>query len=100
MQQVTIYVKPWCPFCRRAKALLERKGVRADEIDVSGDPAAEAHMIERARGARTVPQIFVGERHVGGCEELHALEARGELDGLLLRHGDDRQAADQEGARS
>jgi len=84
MAGVTIYSTPFCGHCRRAKALLERKGIAHDEIDVSADPAVEAEMVRRARGARTVPQIFIGDRHVGGSAELHALEARGELDALLL----------------
>jgi glutaredoxin 3 len=83
MRPVTMYTKPWCGFCARAKALLDHKDVPYDEIDVSGDLDLERTMIDRARGAYTVPQIFVGDDHVGGSDELHALEARGELDALL-----------------
>lgn len=83
MPDVVIYTKPTCPFCIRAKALLARKGVPFTEIDIAGDPAERAAMIERANGRTTVPQIFIGERHVGGSDDLHALESRGELDGLL-----------------
>jgi len=81
---VTIYTTPWCPYCHRAKALLARKGVSFDEIDVSGDAALRQAMSERAHGRRTVPQIFVGERHVGGCDDLHELERQGKLDPLLV----------------
>jgi len=81
---VTIYTTPWCPYCHRAKALLARKGVSFDEVDVSGDAALRQAMSERAHGRRTVPQIFVGERHVGGCDDLHELERQGKLDPLLV----------------
>jgi glutaredoxin 3 len=96
----TIYVKPWCPYCHRAKSLLSRKGVAIEEIDVSDDPVREAEMIERARGRRTVPQIFLGTRHVGGCDDLLALEARGELDRVLLEEGFGREESGREGAHT
>jgi len=83
MPNVTIYTTQWCGYCVRAKALLQRKGVPFQEIDVSFDPAERQRMTARANGRRTVPQIFIGERHVGGCDELHDLERRGELDSLL-----------------
>ncbi|MCP8938919.1 glutaredoxin 3 [Alsobacter sp. SYSU M60028] len=78
---VTIYTKSWCPYCHAAKALLQRKGVAFDEIDVA-DPAKQEAMSRKA-GRRTVPQIFIGDTHVGGSDDLHALEAAGKLDALL-----------------
>jgi glutaredoxin 3 len=83
MKPVEIYTTPTCPYCQAAKRLLARKGVTYSEIDVSGDPTLRAAMTERASGRRTVPQIFVGEVHVGGCDDLHALEDAGKLDPLL-----------------
>lgn len=79
---VVMYRTPICPYCIRAKALLERKGVSFEEVDVSGDDRKRAWLIETT-GQRTVPQIFINGRSVGGCDELHALERRGELDRLL-----------------
>jgi glutaredoxin 3 len=83
MAEIVIYTKPWCPYCRRARALLESKGVDYEEIDVKDRPEREREMIGRARGRTTVPQIFIDGRHVGGCDDLHELERRGQLDGLL-----------------
>ena len=83
MQPVTVYSKAWCPYCQAAKALLARKGVDFEEIDIDREPARRAEMAERAGGRRTVPQIFIGTTHVGGCDELHELEAQGGLDPLL-----------------
>ncbi|WP_045393389.1 glutaredoxin 3 [Falsirhodobacter sp. alg1] len=83
MKTVEIYTTPTCPFCHSAKGLLNSKGVAYTEIDVSRDPALRTAMTERANGVRTVPQIFVGDTHVGGSSELHALDARGGLDPLL-----------------
>lgn len=83
MSTVTIYTTPICPFCLMAKRLLAQKGVEYDEIDVS-DRARRAEMTERA-GHHTVPQIFVGETHVGGCDDLYALDRAGRLDPLLGR---------------
>jgi len=80
---IYIYTTPWCPYCHAAKALLTRKGVSFEEIDVSGDPALREAMTARAHGRRTVPQIFIGDRHVGGSDDLHALERQGKLDPLL-----------------
>jgi glutaredoxin 3 len=80
---VTLYTTSWCPFCQRALALLARKGASFTNIDVEAEPARRAEMVERSGGARTVPQIFIGARHVGGCDELVELERRGELDALL-----------------
>ena len=85
MSKVRIYTTPICPFCVRAKALLAKKGVAFEEIDVFMDDDAREDMQAKANGARTVPQIFVGERHVGGYEELHALDKAGELDPLLAK---------------
>jgi glutaredoxin 3 len=83
MRPVEIYTTPICPYCAMAKRLLDRKGVKYREIDVSRDPALRAAMTQRANGRRTVPQIFVGTDHVGGSDDLHALEAAGKLDPLL-----------------
>ncbi len=83
MQPVEIYTSPFCGFCHAAKRLLQSKNVSFTEIDVWDDPARKQEMIQRANGGRTVPQIFVGETHVGGSDELHALERAGKLDALL-----------------
>ena len=83
MPPVVIYTKSTCPFCHAAKALLNRKGAAFEEIRVDGDREAQRAMAAKAGGRSTVPQIFVGETHVGGCDDLHDLEAAGELDGLL-----------------
>jgi glutaredoxin 3 len=83
MRPVEIYTTPICPYCLAAKRLLQKKGVEYSEIDVSRDPAMREAMIQRARGRRTVPQIFVGEVHVGGCDELYDLDQAGKLDPLL-----------------
>lgn len=80
---VTIYTTALCPYCHAAKQLLGKKGVTFREIDVSFDPAERRRMTERAAGRYTVPQIFIGETHVGGCDDLYALEQAGKLDGLL-----------------
>jgi glutaredoxin 3 len=80
--KVVIYVTDWCPYCMRARYLLESKGIALLEIDIEAVHGAREEM--RARSGRdTVPQIFIGERHVGGCDELHALDADGSLDALL-----------------
>jgi glutaredoxin 3 len=83
MQPVEIYTTQLCGFCHAAKRLLQQKGINFSEIDVMRDPARKPEMIQRANGGRTVPQIFVGGIHVGGCDELFALERAGKLDGLL-----------------
>lgn len=80
---VEIYTSPMCGYCMRAKALLDRKGVSYAEKDVSDGPAVRQEMLTRANGARTVPQIFINGTHVGGSDDLLALEAAGKLDGLL-----------------
>lgn len=81
---MVMYSTGWCAFCERARALLGRKGAAFREIDVEEDPARRAEMLARS-GRRSVPQIFIGSRHVGGFEELHALERSGELDMLLTQ---------------
>jgi glutaredoxin 3 len=85
MTQVEIYTTRFCPYCHAAKRLLSRKGVKFTEIDVSGDAKGRSDMVARANGRMTVPQIFIGPTHVGGCDELHALEQAGKLDALLGR---------------
>jgi len=81
--KVEIYLKAWCPYCQRARALLQSKGVQATEIDIEAEPPRRAEMIARA-GRQSVPQIFINGRHVGGCDDLHALDAAGELATLLV----------------
>lgn len=83
MKPVEIYTSPLCGFCHAAKRLLTEKGISFSEIDVLANPKRKAEMVERASGGRTVPQIFVGDTHVGGCDELYALERAGKLDPLL-----------------
>ena len=83
MPPIVVYTTPYCFYCRSAKALLRRKGVEFTEIDVAGAPERRAEMVERANGLTTVPQIFIGSDHVGGCDELHALDGAGKLDSLL-----------------
>jgi glutaredoxin 3 len=83
MKPVTIYTTPICPYCARAKSLLGKKGVAYDEIDVMMDTKAMNEMREKSGGARTVPQIFIGGTHVGGSDDLAALEQDGKLDALL-----------------
>ena len=83
MQRVEIYTTPTCPYCSAAKRLLAKKGVAYDEIDVSRDPAVRQAMTQRAGGRRTVPQIFIGDTHVGGCDDLVALDQAGKLASLL-----------------
>ncbi|MEZ5799104.1 MAG: glutaredoxin 3 [Paracoccaceae bacterium] len=83
MKTVEIYTTPYCPYCHAAKRLLDRKGISYRETDVSRDPALRAAMVQRANGRRTVPQIFIGDLHVGGSDDLHALDHQGRLDPLL-----------------
>lgn len=83
MAQVTIYTKPYCPYCVRAVSLLEKKGVEFTEIEAAFDPDKRQEMIQRARGKATFPQIFVGDQHIGGCDDMMALEYAGKLDTLL-----------------
>lgn len=82
MRPITIYTTAWCPYCSAAKALLMRKGAAFHEIDIEEVEGARAEMVARARRT-SVPQIFIGDDHVGGCDDLHALERGGRLDPLL-----------------
>jgi glutaredoxin 3 len=85
MPPVEIYTTPFCPYCLDAKALLEQKNVAFTEIDVSRDRELRRQRTERASGRSTVPQIFIGSTHVGGCDDLYALDGTGGLDPLLNR---------------
>jgi len=82
MPKITVYTRPFCGYCTRALSLLRTKGAEVSEIEAGYDPALRQEMIERS-GRYTFPQIFIGERHVGGCDELMALDAAGQLDPLL-----------------
>jgi glutaredoxin 3 len=82
---IVVYSTGWCPYCVRARALLERKGLPFREIKIDEDPAEREAMLARSGGRRTVPQIFIGERHVGGFDELYALDKSGQLDALTGR---------------
>ena len=82
MKKVEIYTTQWCPYCHAAKSLLDEKGVSYEEVDAD-DPDVRMVMVQRANGRRTVPQIFVGETHVGGYDDMAALDRRGQLDPLL-----------------
>lgn len=83
MPPVLVYTKSTCPYCHAAKDLLRRKGIAFEEVDVGGRPAEQDLMAVKAGGRRTVPQIFIAGRHVGGCDDLYALDQRGGLDPLL-----------------
>jgi glutaredoxin 3 len=83
MAPVELYTTPFCPYCVSAKELLRRKGVEFTEINVAGAPRLRAEMMTRASGRTTVPQIFIGPIHVGGCDELYELDEAGKLDPLL-----------------
>ena len=85
MSKVKIYTTPICPYCVRAKSLLKKKGAEFEEIDVFMDSGARDEMESKSNGRRTVPQIFIGERHVGGYDDLYALDSAGELDPLLAK---------------
>lgn len=80
---IDLYMRPWCPFCVRAKQLLQAKGLAFNEINLDQEPGRMQEMLDRSRGRRTVPQIFIGDVHVGGCDDLYALERDGQLDPLL-----------------
>jgi len=80
---VEIYTWRTCPFCVRAKALLDKKGVEYTEYAIDGDEAARLKMAQRAQGRRSVPQVFINDQHVGGCDDLYALNAQGKLDPML-----------------
>jgi glutaredoxin 3 len=83
MPEVEVYTTPICPYCSAAKDLLRRKGIAFLEIDVTGEPQRRAEMVARANGRTTVPQVFVGDTHLGGCDDLYALDDAGDLDRLL-----------------
>ena len=83
MPPIVVYTIPTCSYCAAAKALLKRKGAAFTEINVAGAPDRRAEMVKRSNGGTTVPQIFIGTEHVGGCEDLYALEEAGLLDALL-----------------
>lgn len=83
MATIEIYTKPTCGFCHMAKRLLASKGVSYSEVNISAQPERRAEMIQRAKGGSTVPQIFIGDVHIGGCDDLFALDRGGKLDALL-----------------
>jgi len=83
MAKIEVYTTTYCPYCVRAKDLLKRKGVEFAEISVEGDDALRIKMVEKAGGKRTVPQIFINDQHIGGSDDLYALEHAGKLDELL-----------------
>lgn len=83
MSKILIYTASLCPYCRMAKSVLDGKGASFDEIDVTGKPDVRSAMVEKSGGRLTVPQIWIGDRHIGGCDDLMALERSGELDQLL-----------------
>ena len=83
MLNIEIYTSPVCGFCYRAKTLLEDKGAEYKEIDILAQPSIRSEMIQRSNGKQTVPQIFFNDRHIGGCDELYALEMEGKLDAIL-----------------
>lgn len=83
MPKIEIYTSPWCPYCVRAKRLLDEKGVAYEEIDVMAHPRRRPEMVERAGGRTSVPQIFIDGRGIGGCDDMHALDRQGRLDPLL-----------------
>ena len=83
MPKITIYTKPFCPYCSRALSLLGAKGAQVTEVEAAFDPALRREMLERSNGRATYPQIFIGDKHVGGCDELMALDRAGQLDPLL-----------------
>ena len=83
MKKITIYTTPYCPFCVRAKELLKKKNIDFKEIDLSEDPEKFDEMIKKSNGARTVPQIFVDDTHIGDCDYIHELDYKGELDKIL-----------------
>lgn len=85
MPSIIVYSKDYCPYCVRAKNLLTQKGAAFTEIDVTRDEAKLAEMLAKSNGKRTVPQVFIGETHVGGFDDLHALDQSGKLDALLKR---------------
>ena len=93
MPEVTIYTRAWCPYCHDAKALLTRKGVNFTEVEIDKHPDRRAEMLERSGGRRTVPQVFIGETHLGGCDDLYALDEEGGLDPLLAGNAEATKAS-------
>lgn len=85
MKKVTLYTKLLCPYCVGAKLLLKKKGQAYEEIDIGKNPSERAIMMERSSGGHTVPQIFIEDEHVGGCDELYALDRAGKLDAMLAK---------------
>ncbi|KJS27787.1 MAG: glutaredoxin [Hyphomonadaceae bacterium BRH_c29] len=85
MSKVTIYTRGFCPYCSRAVSLLREKQVEFDEIDAGMNAEKKAEMVQRSNGARTFPQIFIGDRHIGGCDDMMALERAGKLDPMLAQ---------------
>ena len=83
MPHITVYSGSNCPFCERARMLLKKKGAAFEDINVRADETKLAEMMEKSGGRRSIPQIFIGERHIGGCDDLYALDAEGKLDALL-----------------
>ena len=83
MAKVEMFIKPMCPYCIRAKALLDKKGVEVSEYNAFMNADHRKAMLQRANGARTYPQIFINDQHVGGCDDLHALDSAGKLDPML-----------------
>ena len=83
MADIVVYTRKWCGFCTAAKHLLTKKGVTFEEIDATGDQNRRQEMIRRAGGQSTFPQIFIGDTHIGGCDDLYALESAGKLDQLV-----------------
>ena len=83
MAEITVYIRDWCPYCHRARALLGAKGVEFTEVDIEAERAREAEMLERSGGKRTVPQIFIDGQHIGGYDDMAALDRAGKLDPLL-----------------
>lgn len=84
MAQITVYSGPQCPYCDKAKALLKRKNAAFEEFNVKADEVKLSEMLERSNGRKTIPQIFIDGKHIGGCDDLYALEDAGKLDALLV----------------
>jgi glutaredoxin 3 len=99
MAAITLYTKTYCPYSKQVKALLSRKGLEYEDIDVTEDEVRLAEMVERSGGSATVPQVFIHGRHVGGCEELMSLEEEGGLDELMSEGGAS-EAPSAEGAHA
>jgi glutaredoxin 3 len=85
MPDIVIYTKAWCPYCSAAKSLLQKKGVTFQEVSIDGQPDLRSAMISRSGGRTTVPQIFINDTHVGGCDDLYTLDSSGGLDPLLAK---------------